>query len=273
VSSNSPAIASWDGGASFDDGPAPLTADATACRPGDVQTYQPMTYHPATAAGQGLCRADSSAADPIRLFYDACLGAQATAAACIAFQTDKATKACAECILTSDSKSYYGPLIDHGGFITTNVAGCIELTDRSGLSCAKALQALQGCELAACEANCPVHDAPSRTAYDACAVSADHMGCQSYGTAARCTATENDASLAASCLFPDFQDFYNAVVPLFCGTPHSRNDAAGAAEADASIDASQTGPDAALVDNASDGPGDASTDATPAEASIDAAKD
>jgi hypothetical protein len=236
----------WDGAASgTEGGGASPGADANACRPGDVGTYQPA-YHPASAAWQGLCRPDL-----ISGFYDACLGPLATGSACAAFKADKTAGRCASCILTSDTATHYGPLVDHGTFITTNVAGCIELTDPSGLSCAKSLQALSGCELAACEANCPVQDPASRAVYDQCAVGADQAGCGSYVALATCADDEVDAGLAQNCLIGTFADFYNTVVPLFCGAPQVDGgvapfDAASAGlSSDASPDAQPVALDAA----------------------------
>jgi hypothetical protein len=182
--------------------------------------------------------------------------------------SDKATSACAACIVTTESADFYGPVIDHGGFVTPNVAGCIELTDHSQYTCAENVQALTGCELAACEANCPVHDAASRAAYDACAAQAAQGGCTAFATAAKCADALQDGGPAANCLLPMFQDFYNAVVPLFCGSAPQRPDAGlsfDAANEDASValDAVADGPAPAgdssldaLVDSQADAQGD-----------------
>ncbi|HZU85382.1 MAG TPA: hypothetical protein VE987_20765 [Polyangiaceae bacterium] len=240
-----------------------LPGDASACRPGDVETYQPAGYTSATAPGQGVCVRGGFNFDPIQGFYEACLGPAATAAKCASFKADPATSACARCILTADTDAHYGPLVDHGGFITPNVAGCIELTDPRGMSCAKAVQALSGCELAACEANCPVHDAASLVAYDACADQADVTGCASYSSAAGCVAGESDSG-AAACLATSFVDFYDAVVPLFCGPAPSRLDA-GALFLDAALDAASEPPDGS-ADASRPGQHDAASDA----ASVDA---
>jgi hypothetical protein len=230
----------WDGSAADADagvaGPG-TGADANACLPGDVGTYQPVAFHPASAAWQGLCPPDL-----ITGFYDACLGPLATPSACAAFKADRAAGRCASCILTLDTSSHYGPLVDHGTFITTNVAGCIELTDPAGLSCAKSLQALGGCELAACEANCPVQDPTSRAVYDQCVVAADQAGCRSYAALAACANDEVDAGLAQNCLIGTFADFYTKVVPLFCGAPQVDGgvapfDAAAGLSNDAATDA------------------------------------
>jgi hypothetical protein len=174
--------------------------------------------------------------------------------------------------VTPETADHYGPVIDHMGFVTANVAGCIELTDYpSGLACAKSVQAANGCELAACEANCPVHDMASRAGYDACAKQAAQVGCQYYDAmATRYCNAERDAGQAAICLFPMFQEFYNAVVPLFCGPPPVR------ADAGLSLDA---GGDASGWDVATDGSqpsADGSGDALPgaeADAPVDAPRD
>jgi hypothetical protein len=231
----------------------PAIVDANSCQPGEVETYTPSVYRPATAQWQGVCTSDQ-----IATFGSACLalGGPSSPDACAAFAApDAATAPCAACILTPDSSSTYGPLIahDHGTFITPNVAGCIELTAPGQLSCAKAEAALLGCQLAACEANCPVHDTVTRSAYDACALAADTSGCQPYSTMAACVSSLDAA--AASVCSGSFMDFYNAVVPLFCGPPL--------------LDASATALDGAVSDglSPSDGSANAGHDAQGMDAS------
>jgi len=227
---------SGDAGAVTDgptgDGALQIPSDASSCQPADVETYMPGAYHPATAAYQGVCTTAQIAG-----FYEACLGSGATTAACTAFSArDAGTGDCAACILTPDSAIAYGPLIGHGTFITNNVAGCIQLTLPGELSCAKAEAALDGCELAACEANCPVDDAATRAVYDGCAAAADGAGCQSYAQMAACAQSlaQDDAGPGALCLPPSFETFYDTVVPLFCGSAPGD---AGAALIDAGGDA------------------------------------
>jgi hypothetical protein len=229
-----------------------LAADSSSCQPADVETYVPGPYHPAAAAYQGACTADQ-----IREFYDDCFGPDAGTATCAAFSSDAGTSACAACILTPDTASTYGPLVDHHGtFITSNVAGCIQLILPGDLSCATAEAALVGCELAACEANCPVSDSATRAAYDACTSQADGAGCQSYGQMASCVqsledAGPNAASPVENCSLP-FDAFYQAVVPIFCGRASTD---AGVAAFDAEV------LDATSVDAFA-------RDATPADASL-----
>lgn len=234
--------------------------DASACRPGDVATYRPAPYVPAAAAHKGVC----SAMD-ITVFYNTCLGPQTSSTLCNQFMSSKTTGPCASCIVTSETADHYGPVIDHGGFVTPNVAGCIELTDPTSISCAKSVQALSSCELAACEANCPVHDTSSRSAFDECAKEAGQGGCQYYAKQANCTTAETDAGGAANCLLPTFKSFYDAVVPLFCGSPARPDDAglafdAAAGETGASDAATEAGPWSS--DASTDAAGDVATDAT-----------
>lgn len=203
--------------------------DAGSCEPGSVATFQPTVYHPAAAAWQGACV--SKLYDPIQLFYDQCLGATATTATCAKFSQD--FPSCTSCILTPESADHYGPLIDHGGFVTANQAGCIELTDPGALACAKSVQAVSECELSSCEANCPVSDSASLNGYEMCVHQADSAGCGTLESAAACTGPLADAGPgAAGCLLTDFAQFYNHVVPLFCGqmvlTPPPTGDAASA---------------------------------------------
>jgi hypothetical protein len=209
------------GGSSGSSGGFP-DLDGNACQPGSVATYHPDAYHPASGASQGACVA-SGGADPIRAFYDACLGSSATTDQCNAVRQTNA--ACVACILTPDSATAYGPLIDHGSFVTANVAGCLELVAPGSLSCARAVQALGGCELAACGANCPVHDAASLANYESCAKQVESAGCQTYATGASCALSEPDAAPKAALCLGDFQSFYSAVVPIFCGPSQAPPDA------------------------------------------------
>jgi len=212
-----------EGGGSSSSGGFPAY-DASACQPGSVASYQPGSYRSASPIGQGACTTAGSGTDPIQGFYDACLGPNATTDGCSDFRAQNAT--CVACILTPQSAPRYGPLIDFTTYVTANVAGCIEVApaadgtpDSDGLACAKSVQALAGCELAACGANCPVDDSKSLSAYQSCATSSEQSGCQDWATAAACADAEQDAGGLASVCLASFQTFYDAVVPFFCGPP------------------------------------------------------
>ncbi len=193
--------------------------DGGTCQAGEVETYLPAAYRPASGAWQGVCV--GSGVDLIELFYNACFGGQATTDTCNAFKTGSAVNAaCAACILTPVTAARFGPIIDYGTFVDRNVAGCIELADPAhGAPCAKAVQALSGCEQAACAANCPVDDPTSLVQFKTCSSEADDAGCASYAAKAACQGAELDLDGGAAiiCNGMSFEEFYVAVVPLFCG--------------------------------------------------------
>jgi hypothetical protein len=217
VRSDVPASASMDGGAldvatANDASGAGYTWDASACAPGDVQTFLPGPYVPASKQ-EGAC-----APELLGPLYDDCFGPQKTVSACLTFQKNPSYSACYACVVTPSTASSYGPIIDYDQeFLTPNVAGCIELAAHGTLTCAMPVQALGECELAACEANCPVSDASSFLALEACTAQAEAAGCQAYSEAVSCFTTELDAGPLSVCDASDFQAFFEQVVPLFCG--------------------------------------------------------
>lgn len=247
--------ASGDGGATGGDASGPgggssggAISDSGLCAPGDVATYYPA-YHPA-AVLPGACAPTPGSPDLIGAFYEACFGSNKSDASCQQFRA--AHPACAACILTPESAPSYGPIVDHGGFVTANVSGCIEIeaayqgatgSGGSAVGCAKAVDALEGCELAACEANCPVSDPASLANYQACSSQASSGGCSTFAPAVACTQPGAEAGVSSACVQPDFGAFYHDVAPLFClavpaldgGSPSSDGggaapDGAGASE-------------------------------------------
>ena len=257
-----------------------LSEPVSSCHPGGVTTFSPASYHPALSAGQGACVASGSTNAFVQ-FYGACLGPNKAQVDCDSFTESSAT--CAGCLLTPSTATLYGPLISFGGFVLPNVAGCLELVglhpsveagvDSQALACAKSLQALEECELTACEANCPVPSGGTLDLYDACAREADKAGCQSYALAASCADAYRSADAASSgdggaltptaCFLP-FQAFYDAVAPFFCGPPapsSTASDSGTAVDAGAGEGGAPPATDAAASDAAL--PRDAGTDAAP----------
>jgi hypothetical protein len=236
-----------EGGDDGSNGGAGAWSDASGCRPGYVDTFQssPDAYHPATAAWQGVCSSTDTAA-----FYAACLGSSATTSDCAQFKSDPSHAVCVACIETPVAASHYGPVVDFGSFVAPNVAGCIELTDPSGLPCAKGIQTASVCERAACEANCPVSGVASLAAYDDCARAADQGVCQSYAlVASTCRRAEADSGVSAACVTDDFSSYYSQVVPIFCGVPAPGVDS-GTGPVDASTPPEVAGQDGGASDDA-----------------------
>ena len=202
-------------------------AAASSCHPSDVLTFVEGPYRPA-ATPSGACL-DGDGGAIWDDFYDACLGPNKTSDSCTTFKQAPENAACAACVLTPATADQLGPVLSFGEFVGGNLAGCIELTTPSDTSCATAVQARSDCETAACEANCPVTDPTSLAARQQCVMDADQAGCLiEFDNANNCT----DAGLAAPCMNSGFKEFYDEVVPLFCGqTPAV--DAGTAAVADA----------------------------------------
>ena len=190
---------------------------AASCRPSDALVFTAGDYRAAMPPSDACVGVDGG--DGWEDFYDACLGPDKTTAGCATYKAASAANAaCAACVLTPYSADQPGPILDYGQYVGGNVAGCIELTDPGDPSCPKAVQALSECELAACQANCPVSDPTSLSARDDCAAEADTTVCSSlYAMAETCRASEADAGQGSACSTAAFKDFYDAVVPLFCG--------------------------------------------------------
>jgi hypothetical protein len=247
VTSAPTASPSGGAGPSTGFGAAGGEVDATSsCHASDVLTYVQGAYQPA-ATPTGACLG----ADGGELwddFYAACLGPDKTNDKCTDFKQTAENAACAACVLTPYTASQLGPILSFGAFVGGNIAGCLELAAPSDPSCPKAEQAQTDCEIAACQANCPVSNPESLQAYLDCAKEADEAGCAMFvQMASACQAAEADAGLAAPCMNGGFTEFYDAVVPLFCGQAMAV-DASVAADAGAS-DASVV--DAATVDGGS----------------------
>jgi hypothetical protein len=213
-SSSSGADAGFGGSGEF------AASDAAgSCHASAALTYAPTPYR-AASAPSGACIGGDAGPDAGSLmdaFFDACLGTDKNSAACDAFNDNPSNAACGACILTAYDADHPGPILNYGEYVGGNVAGCIERTAPSDISCARAVQALTDCELEACQANCPVTDMTSLAALQTCSAAADTNGCSTYfAVATSCQSEEEDAGLARPCRNAGFRAFYDAVVPYFC---------------------------------------------------------
>jgi hypothetical protein len=247
--------------------------DADSCHPGDVHAFKPTPYVHA-AAPRDVCRPDAGGGDPGRIF-ESCFGPNASKAACVAqVSLNPANTECWECIETASGAGAYGPVLsDTGGFVTANVAGCVELADPTALGCAKALQAKAQCDLMACEANCPVSTdpasaGPSLAAYDECTQDVEVGGCKGFAEAGVTACESADPTALVACGATatvdgggaTFQDFFNAAVPLFCQAVAVDASAVDASAVDASVaaDAGGSWSDATAAEDAHPSPYDGS---------------
>jgi hypothetical protein len=226
------------------------TDAAGSCLPSNVATFVQGPYQPAAAPSGACLGADGGGVWGD--FYDACLGPEKSSDKCADFKATPSNAACAACVLTPYTADQLGPILSFGEFVGGNVAGCIEISAPSDVSCAKAVQALTDCENAACQANCPVTDPTSLVDRQNCASQADLLGCQLLsGTASGCRAAEADAGLAQPCANTGFSDFYDVVFPLFGGQSATGADAGAGADAAVGL-STDGGPDAAASDAGTD---------------------
>ena len=190
------------------------TGTGGSCAPADVSGFTPPAYKNARPP-QAKCTQAF-----IDSFYSLCLATGATTATCAPFSPttgDQAHKDCRACIVSVQADANYGPLIESKGLVSLNIAGCMEIKDpTNGLACAKAYQASDACDTAACAANCPVTDDPSFQLYQACVQQAQAGGCKTYVTAAACANAEAEAGAPQCFQGQTFQDLYNSIVPVFC---------------------------------------------------------
>ena len=135
---------------------------------------------------------------------------------------------CADCLATQwnapvrgAAVMYQGAPGDHG-VRALNVAGCLALVGgAAGLDCAKKLEIAEACELAACNANCPVTDSASFQPWAACVTSVDSAACRPYSApATTCIMAEGMTEAGASrCGLPlmTFEMSFLAIASVLCG--------------------------------------------------------
>jgi hypothetical protein len=102
------------------------------------------------------------------------------------------------------------------GIAQLNVSGCVYL--KGDQNCAKALQAADACDDAACGMQCPVMDQQSFMDYQKCLQTAEAKGCKKYVDAANAACGgDGNAAYQACTNFQSFDDGYFVLAPMFCG--------------------------------------------------------
>lgn len=182
------------------------------CAPGDTSKFMPTWGAPVH---------DPTACTPAQIqgYADACIGGTT----CTAFTGDAANKACVACLATPDTATSYGPMVVHMSWREINVAGCYAITDgdASAMSCAAKAEALNECDRAACEPNCPLPkgDQAAFSAFQTCLQNAPAASCAMYASAL-CA----DAGVAGALCDGNgpsgpvmtFKDYFLLVAPVFC---------------------------------------------------------
>lgn len=222
-------------------------------------------------------------------YYTQCLDSASTAQTCAPWTNmpDAAHQACVACLVTPATASAYGPVVQTnlGNIIVSepNLAGCVEIADPAGLSCATKLQDRTDCDDSACTAQCPVTDDPSFQLWQTCLTNADNAAgsCQAYYQATSCVSSEMpDGGVAEACFTtaanPTFEDDYNAVAPVFCldlmaGADGGGGDGGGGSDAAGSGDGGGGGSDASVgADGGSADGGFTPVDGGPVTTPVDA---
>lgn len=181
----------------------PLAGERVRLRP---------TWKPPTGAHQNACTTAL-----IAEYYDACLSSMGSCAAFL--QGDAAHAACQACLTSYFGDSQWGPLVNGPDEVETNTSGCIALLDPGAIDCAKAIQAQDQCQHAACDTVCSGSSASGFDSWVTCSAAANGCGCTSWFQAAQCVQSLSGAkSPAAPCLVGQtFQDLYYSVAAAFCG--------------------------------------------------------
>lgn len=276
------ADAGTDGGddAGDDGGDAGLACPTPASIPAG---YAPPAYV------HGVPHENACSQQLIADYYAQCLDTASTAQTCAPWTNspDAAHQACVACLVTPVTASAYGPVVETtvGNIIVSepNLAGCIEIADPAGLSCATKLQDRTDCDEAACNTVCPVTDDPSFQLWETCETNADNAAgsCEAYYDATSCVDSEMPDGGAAEACFPTvanpgFEDGYNAIAPVFCLDLTAGADGGGASDGGGTVDGGSTS-DASAGSDASGGSdggavdgGIASSDGGPVTTPVDA---
>ena len=197
-------------------------ADAkNVCAPSDLSGFTPPSYAPPKHV-PGACTGAQ-----ISGFLDACFRTGHTKTSCDTFAAT-IPSTCADCLATpwnaparGAAVLYQGAAGDHG-VRALNVSGCLALVGgAAGLDCAKKLEIEEACELAACNANCPVTDNASFQPWAACVTSADSAACRPYtAPATTCIMAEGMTDAGSSmCGLPltTFETGFMAIAAVLCG--------------------------------------------------------
>jgi hypothetical protein len=184
-----------------------------ACEISDTSGYSPVPQAKPIAAS-GACTQEQIAS-----FVQACVGATATNATCMAWQQSDAGT-CGACVMTQASASTWGPLVCDVNGCKLDVPGCIDVTlgqealerNASGNgSCGDFLSDEEGCVDFACAA-CAGSD---RTQCESSALTNE---CKNYGDAATNAPACSTLDAGATACFPQSDSDYAAFVNVFCGT-------------------------------------------------------
>jgi hypothetical protein len=183
------------------------------CAPGDTTSFVPA-FKPPTPFHQNKCDATQIAA-----YYTNCLPPNGSASACAPWRS--ANTQCAQCIATPETAASLGPVILRtNGLVTINIAGCVgnATGDLSNTGCSFKEQRAMQCVNFACDPYCGTSTPAELAAYQQCTVDAENgPGCSTFASETQLCRSQLTGQAAQCVNQTSFQDYYNFIVPLFCG--------------------------------------------------------
>jgi hypothetical protein len=193
----------------------PISCSGGVCpSPADVSAFV-ATWKPPRTIQPGACSAAL-----ISAFYEGCIAAGG-GGDCTAFGPggDAAHQACAACLTSPFANATWGPIVTSANILETNESGCIALLDPSAIDCAKAVQALDECEHAACDPVCHAGTDATFDQWVQCSSAANGCGCAPELAATACVqGIAAGTGPAARCLVGQtFQDLFEVTATAFCG--------------------------------------------------------
>jgi hypothetical protein len=165
-----------------DAGPAPACAPSSAA-------FTPSWHAPRVVAGactQALIASYRQCLD------DSMVTASPPSCASWTGTLSAANQTCLSCLVSNESDSTYGPIVELPTETLLNLPGCIAVAEgkTDGSGCGGALSAFEECGRAACLPTCPTGNASELAAESACETSTDLADgggvCGSYAPAAEC---------------------------------------------------------------------------------------
>ena len=174
--------------------------------PEDVSSFKPTAPKPARAF-KSACGTGQ-----ITAFYNACATSYATQYSCQSWESASASNAaCTSCMISNDSDSTWGPIVNHSDYAFVNATGCAQLLNAA--TCASAAWADLACQMEACDSICY---GDGVDLLNKCETNAIAGGCKSWDDAqtVACVTTQGAFN---KCFVTDVQTQFVNVVATFCG--------------------------------------------------------
>ena len=211
---------SFDGSSSaFGDGGVPDDGGGVTCTTALPVDFAPSYLAPGLPAGQ--CTSDEPGG-----YFDVCIGATGSVAACNAWRQTHAT--CTACIQPEGGTGPVQTFVDNK-YLQLNLGGCYALEQgkpADGNACAMSMQASDECQVASC-LPCIGKDGVTNETIQTCKATSKSAGCATYPSAAGCPPGYDGPDGGAYDCFPhgneqqaDLRTWIARVIGVYCGAPN-----------------------------------------------------